>query len=1047
MEGEGQGLGPDGERKRKREYLKPSKWLEIYSGWAYKRPVTIFLVLVVVIVLLAIASVASNSFEISDGGSEWVLKDNEHSQRDEAITQAEEDLASQIVELKRSKDNFALKLSFIYKDKSNERNMFTEENLEIMKEVENTVLTHPKYQDFCELNYNNGNTPTCIRQFSPLGFFFAFSDSEGYGAQIRSPEDGLALLNEDIFVNGFFVTSDFPDRNNASSLYTQSQYSFGLPIDKYNNSKDEDDDQIDFVYDEFLTELEDDLWVLLGMEAANFFRTKYSDTGSLESVEVVFGALALEGEEFLRVIFLDFTWAGLSLLGVWLYLMFHLGSFFLSLVGAFEIFMAFPAGAFIYRQIFGIDYFAQLHILIIFILLGLGADDVFVFTDAFKQSESMPGVGINLLDRLQYTAHRASKAVFVTSFTTAAAFFASATSELMPMASFGIFAGLCIVILFLFNVLIMPCALVLWAGYTPYCVKKVCCCCIPLCSLGCVKSTLPCCTCCHIDEDKGFDIKSGKPRSAKHANTVDGLVSPVSGVGTGSIEGGVMSAYSAPDKQFADRPAPIRRMLTIESVSQMRPMERFFNGPYFRFLKVARWALIAIGAVMFGLGLYYITEFSPPKESEQWWPSYHNFQKLADLRERGGPFLSRDEDAFSTVHLAWGLKGFDTSSRNIWDSEDFGTLEYDKNFDMSSPEAQRHMLGVCPRARSEPCTASGCDEDEDGNRFLVRYDRSDLDSFERCWIEDFNTYVQENLNDTYPDGLPVNQTDFLPTLKGFMTTPEFQIRHQGKIGLFQGETPEQDELRFVQFELTSTYRPPTAASTTRAVLDNWEDFMDALNANATAAGADGVSNGFQTGRGAWVWLFSQESLVDSATQGIFIVFAIAFVILNVASGNVIISILAITTVAGIVATVMGVCVSAMMGWEFGVAESIVSVILIGFSMDYSLHLADSYIESERTSRMDRTQDAMTRLGISVTAGAVTTLISGVFLWGAILTFFTKFAFMITATIIVSYLYSMLFFPSMSMTFGPEGNFGDWSTLITTIKELCCGGKEAETSGV
>ncbi|CAD7699178.1 unnamed protein product [Ostreobium quekettii] len=1046
MGGEAHGGGPNGERQKKREYLKPSKWLEVYSGWAYKRPVTMFLVIVVVVILLAVAAVASNSFSISDGGSEWTVKTNEHSQRDEAITQAEEQLASQIDERKRSQDNFALKLAFIYKDKTGGMNMFTQENLEIVREVENTLLRNPMYRDFCELDYTDVDNPTCITQLSPLGFFFDFSESDGYGAQINSPEEGLALLNQDIFVNGFYVVKEFPENNNASSLYTQSLYSFGLPIDKYNNSKDDDDDQIDFVYDNFLKDVEEDLWELLGMEKANFFRTKYSDTGSLRTVEVVWGTAALEAEEFLRVIFLDFTWAGLSLVGVWLYLMFHLGSFFLSIVGAFEIFFAFPAGAFIYRQIFGIEFFAQLHILVIFILLGLGADDVFVFTDAFKQSESMPGVGINLQDRLQYTAHRASKAVFVTSFTTAAAFFASATSELMPMASFGIFAGLCIVILFLFNVLIMPCALVLWAGYTPYCVKRVCCCCIPLCKMECIKNTLPCCTCCHIEPDKGFDIKSGRPLSVKVSNTVDGPVSPESGVGTGSIEGGVMSAYSAPEKQLVDRP-PIRRMLTMESVAQMRPLERFFNGPYFRFLKVARWAIIAIGAVMFGLGLYYITEFSPPKESEQWWPSYHSFQKLADLRERGGPFLSRDEDAFSKVHLAWGLKGFDTSSRNIWDSEDFGTLEYDEAFDMSSPEAQTHLLGVCPRAREAPCTASACDPDDDGNRFLVRFDRSVPDSFEPCWIEDFNIYVQTNLSDTYPNGLPVDQTDFLPALRGFMNTPEFLLRHQGKIGLFRGDTPEQDELRYIQFELTSTYRPPTAASTTRPVLDSWEDFMDAVNADARAAGLDEVSNGFQTGRAAWVWLFSQESLVDSAIQGIFIVFAIAFVILNVASGNVIISIIAITTVAGIVATVMGVCVSAMMGWEFGVAESIVSVILIGFSMDYSLHLADSYIESERTSRMDRTQDALTRLGISVTAGAITTLISGVFLWGAILTFFTKFAFMITATIVVSYLWSMLFFPSMAMTFGPEGNWGDWSTLITVIKGLCCGGSAPEGSAV
>ena len=94
-----------------------------------------------------------------------------------------------------------------------------------------------------------------------------------------------------------------------------------------------------------------------------------------------------------------------------------------------------------------------------------------------------------------------------------------------------------------------------------------------------------------------------------------------------------------------------------------------------------------------------------------------------------------------------------------------------------------------------------------------------------------------------------------------------------------------------------------------------------------------------------------------------------------------------------------------------------------------MHATDAYIESDHTDRMQRTRDSLTRLGISVTAGAATTLVSGLFLWGAILIFFTKFAFNVTATILASFLWSMLFFPAMCMTFGPEGDNGNWSTIL------------------
>jgi hypothetical protein len=48
-------------------------------------------------------------------------------------------------------------------------------------------------------------------------------------------------------------------------------------------------------------------------------------------------------------------------------------------------------------------------VLIIFVTLGIGADDVFVVIDAFKQSEAVPLACGSLLSRLDYTMSRSSK--------------------------------------------------------------------------------------------------------------------------------------------------------------------------------------------------------------------------------------------------------------------------------------------------------------------------------------------------------------------------------------------------------------------------------------------------------------------------------------------------------------------------------------------------------------------------------------------------------------------------------------------------------------
>ena len=49
---------------------------------------------------------------------------------------------------------------------------------------------------------------------------------------------------------------------------------------------------------------------------------------------------------------------------------------------------------------------------------------------------------------------------------------------------------------------------------------------------------------------------------------------------------------------------------------------------------------------------------------------------------------------------------------------------------------------------------------------------------------------------------------------------------------------------------------------------------------------------------------------------------------------------------------------------------------------------------------------------------------GSILWLCILKFFSKFAFLITTTIVASYLWAMVFLPVALITFGPEND--QWS---------------------
>jgi hypothetical protein len=89
----------------------------------------------------------------------------------------------------------------------------------------------------------------------------------------------------------------------------------------------------------------------------------------------------------------------------------------------------------------------------------------------------------------------------------------------------------------------------------------------------------------------------------------------------------------------------------------------------------------------------------------------------------------------------------------------------------------------------------------------------------------------------------------------------------------------------------------------------------------------------------WAWVATQRELVSAALSGLALSLALAYLVLNISTGNIILASLAMFSVLGIMATSLGIGIVGIMDWSLGLSESISVVILIGFSMDYALHLA------------------------------------------------------------------------------------------------------------
>jgi protein dispatched 1 len=161
----------------------------------------------------------------------------------------------------------------------------------------------------------------------------------------------------------------------------------------------------------------------------------------------------------------DLLWAGGSLIFVFLYISFHLKSVFLGFCSVFIIILSLPVTLVIYSLIFQIKYYAALHNLVIFIVLGVGADDVFVLYDAWTQSLKYEEFKTNTVKRLAYTLRRSFVSVLVTSSTTSIAFLSNAFSQIMPIKSFGYFASIIIAVNFVLVLFILPVIIIFWEKY------------------------------------------------------------------------------------------------------------------------------------------------------------------------------------------------------------------------------------------------------------------------------------------------------------------------------------------------------------------------------------------------------------------------------------------------------------------------------------------------------------------------------------------------------------------------------------------------------
>ena len=198
----------------------------------------------------------------------------------------------------------------------------------------------------------------------------------------------------------------------------------------------------------------------------------------------------------------------------------------------------------------------------------------------------------------------------------------------------------------------------------------------------------------------------------------------------------------------------------------------------------------------------------------------------------------------------------------------------------------------------------------------------------------------------------------------------------------------------------------------------WKALVADINSNSP----EGVNKVKISGGRYLAWMATEDALVEGALFGLAVSTSFAFIILVLATRNLHISVFSAISIGGIL-----ICVLAVMqlnNMELGLAETISVVILIGFSVDYVVHLGNHYVECTRLTRKERMDEALKHIGVSILSGALTTLGSVFFLFFATMSIFAKFGLVFTVTIGYSLLFSLFFFTAMCYTMGPQADAGN-----------------------
>ncbi|XP_076463983.1 protein dispatched homolog 1-like [Babylonia areolata] len=935
-------------------------------------------------------------------------------------------------------------------------NIFTKDKLQVIETIEQRLVSVNQFSTYCQMTQSG----TCKPPISVLRFF------DGTYASVDAVFNDPNFNNIDNVLYAAYTYNETKSafafalgKNNQVSsgsvtcTLTRTLVPLGWPLSGYSDEKSMDNALTEFM--------------------AEYMEPVLSDSLEVSAFDFTFYNNALMFYQVRQQAMYDMALALGSMIFIFLFIWFHTRSLFVTCLAELSIVCSFVETNFIYRVVIGFNYFGYFHVLAMFIILGIGADDLFVFWDAWKATglQSHP----SLAHRLNEAYRKSVISMLVTSLTTMAAFLSNAVSPLLATRSFGVFAAILVGIDYLSVITFFPTIIVFY-------------------HLHFEDKPHPCCCCWKKkkkegEEGDGEDSEENVSPANKYA-TETGHTTPIATISHTNKNSvttfhGQSPNHTSParlthqnsslshglggrsDSEVQDGRGPgskaAGRQQKEEPATETKPSRLviFFRDYYFAFVthKVVRWVIVLLLLGCLAGFAYSATKLEPDNEQIQLYTDSHHYSRAIKHNNYG--FVSSDQDRTITIILVWGLKENDLSSCHFSSVECRGDHRFDDSFQASTLAAQRAFVRICDTMFN--FTA------EEVSEYAIRRDLVTGQPEIACFPRNMDTFLQSDpvsgsVDVTMPwdwtktsafmtslsthyDNSAFNSsfTHFLDIPLTYWIWDAFQQNNTEDYQIFNSLFGEEtdtytsgvltapsilvgNKIKYMAIAVNTTLRLQSLGYTEGIpIVQRWEQFMTEQLRTMPAE----MQSGFQTTFLAWHWLYVQRALADNAILGIAVGLSLAFPVLVLSTCNVINGLLATLSICCVTTCVIGVI--PLGGWKLGVLVSLNMCLVVGLAVDFVVHLAEGYHMSHRTDRRGRLQQALERMGISVFSGACTTLGASSFMLFAKIQFFFQFGIFMFCTIGFSLVFSMGLYVTVMGILGPQGNIGD----IRVFFRKCC----------